>query len=469
MLEGLEISEVLISELEFSSRIDSEYYKKHLLNFENIVKTGKYAVFSKVANFLIGPFGSAFNTENYVEDGDYRYVRGQDVKPFILKDGENRYLPREDYDRLIKYALKEKDILISVVGTLGNACIVQLKDLPGIFSCKSTVVRVTDINPVYALTYLNSSFGKELLMRKERGAIQKGLNLDDLKTTIIPIFSNEFQLKIEGVFYLAQDKITDSKNYYKKAENLLLETLGLNNFEPTSEAVNVKSFNESFLSSGRLDAEYYQKKYDDYINLICSYPNGYEIIEVACIQKDINYTPKDNTEYKYIELANIGKTGDIKGCTIAIGSELPTRARRKVNTNDVIISSIEGSLDSCALVTEEYDNALCSTGFYIISSNKINSETLLVLFKSEPIQNILRKGCSGTILTAINKTEFQNIPIPIIDKQIQEKIASLVSESFMLKKQSEQLLEIAKRAVEIAIEEGEEVAMRYIDDSKKLN
>jgi restriction endonuclease S subunit len=214
-----------------------------------------------------------------------------------------------------------------------------------------------------------------------------------------------------------------------------------------------------------LDAEYYQKKYDDYIYLICNYPNGFEIIEVVCNQKDINYTPKDNAEYKYIELANIGKTGDIKGSTIALGCELPTRARRKVNTNDVLISSIEGSLDSCALVTEEYDNALCSTGFYIIRSNKINSETLLVLFKSEPIQNLLKKSCSGTILTAINKSEFQNIPIPIIDKHIQQQIASLVSESFILKKQSEQLLETAKRAVEIAIEESEESAMKYIEEA----
>lgn len=34
---------------------------------------------------------------------------------------------------------------------------------------------------------------------------------------------------------------------YQEAETLLLETLGLSNFEPTPEAVNVKSFKESFL------------------------------------------------------------------------------------------------------------------------------------------------------------------------------------------------------------------------------
>jgi restriction endonuclease S subunit len=97
-------------------------------------------------------------------------------------------------------------------------------------------------------------------------------------------------------------------------------------------------------------------------------------------------------------------------------------------------------LESCALVTDEYNNALCSTGFYVINSKKINSETLLVLFKSEPIQNILKQSCSGTILTAINKNEFQKIPVPLIDKAIQELIKTKLTESFQLKKQSNTII-----------------------------
>jgi restriction endonuclease S subunit len=147
---------------------------------------------------------------------------------------------------------------------------------------------------------------------------------------------------------------------------------------------------------------------------------------------------------------------------VNIGEELPSRARRLIAETDVIISSIEGSLDSCALVTKEYDSALCSTGFYVLRSDKINSETLLVLFKSEPMQNLLKQGCSGTILTAINKDEFLNIPVPLIDAPKQQQIAALVEESFALKKQSEHLLDIAKRAVEIAIEQDEKTALEYI-------
>ena len=44
-----------------------------------------------------------------------------------------------------------------------------------------------------------------------------------------------------------------------------------------------------------------------------------------------------------------------------------------------------------------------------LNSKKINSETLLVLFKSLIVQKLLERGCKGTILTAISKDELQKI------------------------------------------------------------
>lgn len=81
------------------------------------------------------------------------------------------------------------------------------------------------------------------------------------------------------------------------------------------------------------------------------------------------------------------------------------------------------------------------------------------------MQSIMKQNCSGTILTGMNKNEFQNILVTLIDKTVQQKIAQLIEESFSLEKESENLLEVAKRAVEIAIEENEEVAMEFILNS----
>ena len=230
--------------------------------------------------------------------------------------------------------------------------------------------------------------------------------------------------------------------------------------------ISIKNFSESFDESGRLDAEYYQTFYKYYNNFILDYENGNDTIENICHIKFENYEPENEKEYKYLELSNIDNAGGISSFTKDLGKNLPSRARRKVNTGDVIISSIEGSLHAVALITEEYNNSLCSTGFYVINSQEINSETLLVLFKSKLLQTILKQNCSGTILTSINKDEFLNLKIPLIPLDEQKQIAEQVEKSFALKKESEKLLEMAKEAVEEAIENGEIAA---IEKLKKKN
>ena len=179
--------------------------------------------------------------------------------------------------------------------------------------------------------------------------------------------------------------------------------------------------------------------------------------------KDSNFNPDAETEYNYIELANIGSNGEITDCMVEHGGDLPTRARCKVAARDVIVSSIEGSLESIALITEEYDNALCSTGFHVVQSDVINSKVLLVLLKSSIGQLQLKKGCSGTILTAINKGEFSKIAIPKITEDKQAEIEQKVDESFNLRKRAKDLLEHAKRAVEIAIEQDEQAAINWLE------
>ena len=350
--------------------------------------------------------------------------------------------------------MRENDIITTIIGAtfdvIARSCIVRKELLPANINQNIALIRVdkNKISPEFLNIYLNTHYGKKYLQYLSRQMEQVNLNCREVEKVIVPIFSLDFQKEIENIVKEAHTKREQSQTLYRQAEELLLETIGLKDFQPTQENKSVKSFSESFLATGRLDAEYYQPKYEDYLQLIRNYSNGFELLQDVCNLKDSNFTPEDNVEYKYIELSDIGKSGDITGCTIAQGAELPTRARRIVKTNDVIISSIEGSLSSCALITIDYNNALCSTGFYVINSKKINSETLLVLFKSELMQNILKQNCSGTILTAINKTEFQNIPVPLIENEVQQQISELIEKSFYLCGESKRLLEEAKDMVE---------------------
>jgi type I restriction enzyme, S subunit len=323
------------------------------------------------------------------------------------------------------------------------------------------------INSSTLVTFLNSKYGRIEIEKYSMASNQVNFSPAKFRQLRIPKLSKDFNSLIEEMTYKAFDLLTVSSDLYQQAEKILLDEVGFNNFIPSSETVNIKNFKTSFDYTGRLDAEYYQPKYESFNNLIQNYSNGFEKLSIACSINLSNFKPDNDITYKYIELSNIGNNGDIKGCTIEKGIDLPSRARRIVHTGDVIISSIEGSLQSCAIITEDYNDSLCSTGFYVINSNKINSETLLVLFKSILIQNILKQNCSGTILTGLNKDEFSNIPIPMIVESIQIQISELISKSFSLKAQSENLLKSAKRAIETAIENDEVTAIRLLAEKAK--
>ena len=319
----------------------------------------------------------------------------------------------------------------------------------------------TDSKKAIILTYLNTHIAQSLTLRRISGNAQPKLNVGDVCEIPIPVFNTEFEKGIEFFLQKSKKNRKDAINSYLVAEHLLLQDLGLTAWQPDDESVATKTFAD-FQNSGRLDAEYYQPKYEAIAEKLLQYSNG----TVSCENILVNAMTKltDGTQYCYLELADIGKSGEINSCSLDVAENLPSRARQKVKTNDVIVSSVEGSLTSCALITEEYNNAICSTGFHVLRSAEINPETLLLLMKSSPVQSLLKQGCSGTILTAILPDALKAIKLPLIRKEVQTELAAKVQESFTLRKESKRLLDLAKHAVEVAIEQGEDAAMKLLED-----
>ena len=312
--------------------------------------------------------------------------------------------------------------------------------------------------PEYVNTYLNTKYGKRYLIYLSRQTEQYNLNCKEVESVIIPLFSDAFQKEVARFVENASTHQLSSRALYKKASEELGEVLSVHIEEQKSPVLSIVNISESFLKTGRIDAEYYQPKYEEITHEI----NTTETVSSLCTFFDDTFIPQADIDYPYIELANVGCNGDVSGVALEKGGDLPSRARRRVAKGQVIISSVEGSLESCALIEDDYDGALCSTGFYVLDSDTINSETLLVLFKSEPIQALLKQRCSGTILTAISKDELLSMPLPKIDPDVQKVIAEKVQESFALRRKSKELLEYAKQAVEMAIEQGEDVALEWL-------
>lgn len=458
MLEGLEATEVRFSTLLTgveTFRLDSEYYRREYIEIESYIKS-QPNLFCKFSDLGVTVDCSAFyaGIEPLYGSGNIPLIRVQNVKYSIDYDNcaTLPFLTEPQYSTL--KIVEEGDIVITKGGSIGFVGYVTKRAYASRDLIFLKTSSLSESHRIFLYLYLSSPFAFKQLIRSSSQCAQPHLTI-----TLVKDFDilKAQELLIEGCSQLYKkhrEALYLSQALYSSAENYLLECLGMQDFAANPDAYNVKSLKESFLESGRIDAEYYLPKYEDYIKAVSAYAGGVAPLGKVCSIKDSNYTPEHGMKYRYIELANIGKSGEITDCMYENGEDLPKRARRIVTQGDVIVSSIEGSLGSCALVTDDYDKALCSTGFYVVQSARINSETLLTLFKSFPIQQLLKKGCSGTILTGIGKQEFESIPIPLIRPEVQEEIAQHVQRSFTLRKEASQLLEKAKLSVERAIEIG---------------
>jgi hypothetical protein len=447
-------------------RYEPEFFLPKYIEQENILLNRNTI---PLADCVVFSNGRAFDSNNFSFEGDIYISKIGDVtQKRDYKSWEK--VPKKHFEELNAKYLKHNDILMTLTGDPPDVGKVQLVFNPPketlSWNQRVALLRLKKqdsiTSPEFLFVALSSKYCREHIERWAKGIRQRNVGNPAVLDMAIPVFS-KIQNPLAEIVKKSFNFLEQSKNLYSQAEEFLLSELGLLNWRPKHELAFVKNFSKA-KQADRFDAEYFQPKYEEIVEAVKKYKGGFDKLGNLVKIKDKNFTPKDNEQYKYIELANISSNGEINGYVENFGSVLPSRARRKVQKGDVIISSIEGSLESIALITESWTNALCSTGFFVVNSDKINSGTLLVLLKTRVGQMQLKKGCKGTILTAIGKDKFSKIVFPKIDPEIQKVIKEKIVEMYSTKSLSKSLIEIAKSGVEIAIEKSEEEAGKWINN-----
>ena len=451
----------------YDFRIDSEYYHPKFLDLEKRLGETATVILEDVACKVSD--GTHFTPTYY--DSGIPFLSAINIQENRLDLTKNfQYISPKEHSLLYRRSdPKANDILVRKVGVGPRwACVVPegVQEFSIFVSVAQIRCQPGKINQFFLSTFINSRYGQEQLLRFNKGISQPDLHLEDICRLVIPMVSDTFQRVIERICLSSRKLTNETEDLYRESERILLFELGLLDWNPRHKLAFVGNYVD-ILSANRIDAEYFQPMYDELVEKVKQYRNGHKQLGKCVKIEDKNFLPKDDVSYKYIELANISANGNINGFIEAKGKELPTRARRKVNTGDLIVSSIEGSLSCIALITDDLNNALCSTGFYVINSDRLNSETLLVLLKSPVGQLQLKKGCSGTILTAIGNNEFKNVILPDVASKTQEDIKQKVTDMYKSKALSKSLLEIAKNGVEMAIETNEEEAQNWINQEVK--
>lgn len=128
-----------------------------------------------------GPFGSTLKKEFYVKDGYKIYGQEQVIKNNF--NYGNYYIDEERYKTLKGYSIKEKDILISLVGTFGKIAIVPKVFEAGIINPRLMKISLdtTLYNPVFFKDLFYTEGFKAQLLNFSHGGTMGILNLTILK------------------------------------------------------------------------------------------------------------------------------------------------------------------------------------------------------------------------------------------------------------------------------------------------
>lgn len=451
-MEGLEISVVKLSELERTSRIDSEFYKKENLKVDEILK--RYNSLP-LTDYVKVSDGNHMAISDYFIESGVPYYRGQDIHDFFIENAHPICIPKAIFDlgTMQRSHLKKDDVLMSIVGTIGEISLVN-KNSAATCSCKLAILRPQkNLSSEIIALFLKSKFGQNQIRKFIRGAVQMGFILEDINQILIPYFSSDFQSKIESIVKSAHAKLEESKSLYSQAEDLLLGELGLKDWRPKNTLHTTKKFSD-FAQSGRLDAEYYQPKYDEIEKVIKSYKGGYDIVS-NLFNQNLDVCDYKKTEYNYVEIGDVNVGDGSVSFNKVETSELPANAKRVLHKNDILISKVRPYRGAVAIIDFEQEDLIGSGAFTVLQQkSSYMKETLQILFRTAVYKDWLLKWNVGSSYPVIKDEDILNLPIPILPEAIQTKIASLIQQSFEYKAQSKQLLEDAKRMVEAEIEKN---------------
>jgi hypothetical protein len=188
--------------------------------------------------------------------------------------------------------------------------------------------------------------------------------------------------------------------------------------------------------------------------------DGLRIADVAPLKKR-HFKPISGQPFEYIEIADVGGGVIAESKTVA-GEEAPSRATWIVKPGDLITTTVRPIRRLSAIITPEQDGYVCSSGFAVLRPREVESELLLTYLRLPLVAELLDLYATASMYPAISTTDLLRIPISLPDSDTRKEIVAKVRESFATDRESRRLLDTAKHAVEIAIEDGEEAARKFL-------
>jgi type I restriction enzyme, S subunit len=442
------------SQLKDLHRIDADYYQPEYLKVEQTLKSIKTVSIHELSESVVN-FG-AYSLCNYIvwQESGIPYLNVENIKDGYIDFHGVKFIDDEVNEILKKSKVKEGQVIVTMAGTIGNVGVAH--KAPSKINSNQATAKITlknDFSPYVLAAFLNSYYGRKQTEREIVSSVQPNIFLWQIKNLKVPVLSKDKEREIEYVYIKGLDTYERSELLYSQAENLLLEKLGLKDFEPEDELSYVVNLSDVKFAH-RADAAYFQPKYHKILQTI-EKKNLRSLGKIATIKRGIE---PGSGEYRdegkaFIRVSNLSKYGIIEKNQKYLDDDFYQRLQRNFEPKIGEILLTKDATPGIAYVVREALEGIISGGILRLKLKEdIEAEYLALCINTIIGQMQIERDAGGSVIAHWKPEQIKKMEIPIPPKSTQKKIADLLIQSHQARKMAKNLLEKAKREVERFVE-----------------
>lgn len=388
-----------------------------------------------------------------------RYLYGRNVKDGIVNfdpNTDSSYITESNYQKFTRIHLKENDILLTIVGTIGKTALYK-QEYIGTAGIPRHIAKIrlrkdSEISPEYIVAFFLSKLGKWQLNNITTGNIQPLLSIGNIEKLDIPIIKQELHDEITLKEQKFLDCETKALQLLCKAQQLFYTRIGID-FKSIAKE-NTFSVKKSDFANADLWTPMYS--YPLYVNTLKAIQNKWQTISIGAIAElrkgdevgsdaYISYLYKHKTDVPFVRTSDIVNYEIDQYPDFFIPKEIYEELGQDIITGDILFTN-DGKIGQVGIVTE-YDKLILQSHIRRIRLN--NSAKRLGLspeyvFLALTIKEIgIYQAKRYTVIQSTIPTMSNNlvkVEIPILDESTIAEITDLVKQAFKLKDEKKRLI-----------------------------
>ncbi len=161
-----------------------------------------------------------------------------------------------------------------------------------------------------------------------------------------------------------------------------------------------------------------------------------EIRNLVKNTKQIDPKKLGRDSFVYVDISSVDKDTKriVEPQTLLVG-DAPSRARKEIKADDVLVATVRPNLNGVAIVPSQYDNQIASTGFCVLRSDteQLDPNYLFYFTQTKYFVSHLTDLSTGAGYPAVSDEDILDTQIPLPPLTEQKRIASLLARADRLR------------------------------------